>query len=113
MTIPKMRRTVAAGTMNARSLLGIPAGSRRAYATASSRTTKRSASRGCSLSPAMKPRRTLLALSVVLLRRPDQVAAIREDPELIRPAMEELLRYLTNTQGPMARLTVEPREMRG
>jgi cytochrome P450 len=41
-----------------------------------------------------------LGLSVfTLLRRPDTLAELRQHPDLVRPAVEELLRFLTVIQG--------------
>jgi cytochrome P450 len=41
-----------------------------------------------------------LGLSVfTLLRRPDTLAELRRNPDLVRPAVEELLRFLTVIQG--------------
>ncbi|HWU10852.1 MAG TPA: cytochrome P450, partial [Streptomyces sp.] len=55
-----------------------------------------------------------LALSVLtLLRHPDQLATLCERPELYPSAVEELLRLLTITQGPMPRLATEPIEVGG
>lgn len=55
----------------------------------------------------------MLALGTfALLQHPDQLAALREDPELIDGAIEELLRYLTITHTGM-RAAVEDVELGG
>ncbi|HEX2316545.1 MAG TPA: cytochrome P450 [Thermomonospora sp.] len=56
----------------------------------------------------------MLALSVLtLLRHPAQLAALRADPSLIRPAVEELLRFLSVVQNGVFRVTREPVEVGG
>ncbi|MGI5164860.1 cytochrome P450 [Spirillospora sp. CA-253888] len=51
--------------------------------------------------------------TLVLLRRPDQLAALRAEPGLIRSAVEELLRHLTIVQLGTARVAREPVEVGG
>jgi cytochrome P450 len=51
--------------------------------------------------------------TLALLRSPGQLAALREDPGLIRPAVEELLRYLTIVHGGLGRVAVEDVEIGG
>ncbi|WP_413230271.1 cytochrome P450 [Kitasatospora herbaricolor] len=56
----------------------------------------------------------MTALSTVaLLRRPEQTARLRADPELLRGAVEELLRYLTIVQSGLPRVAVEDVELGG
>lgn len=56
----------------------------------------------------------MIALSVlVLLRNPDQLEALRRDPELVRPAVDELLRYLSITQFAMVRAATADLEIGG
>jgi cytochrome P450 len=51
---------------------------------------------------------------LVLLDHPDQLARLREDPGLIPPAVEELMRYVKNTSGAaLARVTTEDVEVGG
>uniref|UniRef100_UPI003CC9224D Cytochrome P450 n=1 Tax=Streptomyces aculeolatus TaxID=270689 RepID=UPI003CC9224D len=51
----------------------------------------------------------MLGLSAfALLENPDQLAALRADPDLIDNAVEELLRYLTIIQLGVSRVTTEP-----
>lgn len=48
-----------------------------------------------------------------LLSHPDQLAALRADPELIGPAVEELLRYLSVVQAGISRAALEDVEIDG
>lgn len=50
---------------------------------------------------------------IALLERPDQLAALRDDPSLARSAIEELLRFDTPVPVPSARLALEDLELRG
>ncbi|TDD79666.1 cytochrome P450 [Actinomadura rubrisoli] len=51
----------------------------------------------------------LLAFGTLsLLRHPAQLAALRADPALVRPAVEELLRHLTITHLGLPRVALEP-----
>jgi cytochrome P450 len=48
----------------------------------------------------------MLALgTLALLRHPDQLAAVRDDPAAVAPAIEELLRYLSIVQTSIPRIT--------
>ncbi|MFI6291204.1 cytochrome P450 [Nonomuraea sp. NPDC050790] len=56
----------------------------------------------------------MLALgTLALLRHPDQLAAVRDDPALIEPAIEELLRWLTVVQMLPPRTTTTEVEIAG
>ncbi|WP_067135034.1 cytochrome P450 [Microtetraspora malaysiensis] len=56
----------------------------------------------------------MLALgALALLRHPDQLAMIREDPALIEPAVEELLRWLSIVQSLPPRTTTTDVEIAG
>ncbi|MER7506574.1 cytochrome P450 [Nonomuraea pusilla] len=56
----------------------------------------------------------MLALgTLALLRHPDQLAMIREDPALIEPAVEELLRWLSVVQSLPPRTTTTDVEIAG
>src|SRR5690349_8857170 len=48
----------------------------------------------------------MLGLGVLaLLRHPDQLAAVRDDPDAVGPAIEELLRWLSIVQNAIPRIT--------
>jgi cytochrome P450 len=51
--------------------------------------------------------------TLALLRHPDQLAAIREDPDLAGPAVEELLRWLSVVQTSIPRITTADVEIAG
>jgi cytochrome P450 len=51
--------------------------------------------------------------TIALLQRPDQLAAVRDNPDAIGPAMEELLRYLSVVQNAIARVTTTDVEIDG
>jgi cytochrome P450 len=51
--------------------------------------------------------------TLALLRHPDQLAMVREDPALIEPAVEELLRWLSVVQSPLPRTTTADVEIAG
>jgi cytochrome P450 len=56
----------------------------------------------------------MLALgTLTLLAHPDQLTALREHPELIAPAVEELLRYLTIVQFGLVRVATADVELGG
>ena len=43
--------------------------------------------------------------TIALLQNPDQLAAVRDDPDAVGPAIEELLRYLSVVQHAIPRIT--------
>jgi cytochrome P450 len=56
----------------------------------------------------------MLALgTLALLRHPDQLAAVRDDPAAVAPAVEELLRYLSIVQTSIPRITTTEVEIAG
>ncbi len=56
----------------------------------------------------------MLGLGVLaLLRHPDQLAAVRDDPAAVGPAVEELLRWLSIVQNAIPRITTTDVEIAG
>ncbi|ART72605.1 cytochrome P450 [Mycobacterium dioxanotrophicus] len=56
----------------------------------------------------------MLGLGVLaLLRHPDQLAAVRDDPAAVGPAVEELLRWLSIVQNAIPRITTTAVEIAG
>lgn len=51
--------------------------------------------------------------TLALLQHPDQLAAVRDDPDAVGPAVEELLRYLSIVQSGIPRLTTTDVEVAG
>ncbi len=51
--------------------------------------------------------------TLALLRHPDQLAAVRDDPDAIGPAVEELLRWLSIVQTSIPRFTTTAVEVAG
>ncbi len=51
--------------------------------------------------------------TLALLRHPDQLAAVREDPEAVGPAIEELLRWLSIVQTAIPRIATADVEVAG
>lgn len=43
--------------------------------------------------------------TIALLQHPEQLAAVRDDPDAVGPAIEELMRYLSVVQNAIARVT--------
>lgn len=56
----------------------------------------------------------MLGLGVLaLLRHPDQLAAVRDDPDAVGPAIEELLRWLSIVQTAIPRIAIADVEVAG
>ncbi len=51
--------------------------------------------------------------TLALLRHPDQLAAVRDDPDAVGPAVEELLRWLSIVQTSIPRITTAEVEVAG
>jgi cytochrome P450 len=51
--------------------------------------------------------------TLALLRHPDQLAAVRDDPDAIGPAVEELLRWLSIVHSAIPRITTTDAEISG
>ena len=51
--------------------------------------------------------------TIALLQHPDQLAAVRDDPDAVGPAIEELLRYLSVVQNAIPRITTSDVEVGG
>ncbi len=51
--------------------------------------------------------------TLALLRHPDQLAAVRDDPDAVAPAVEELLRWLSIVQTSIPRITTADVEIAG
>ncbi|MET7402822.1 cytochrome P450 [Dactylosporangium sp. NPDC005572] len=51
--------------------------------------------------------------TLLLLRHPDQLAVVRDDPTITEQAVEELLRYITVTQTGLVRTATEDLELGG
>ncbi|MBB6170000.1 cytochrome P450 [Nocardiopsis mwathae] len=51
--------------------------------------------------------------ALLLLRHPDQLAAVRDDPDAVAPAVEEMLRYLSVVHAPMPRYATQDMEFGG
>jgi cytochrome P450 len=51
--------------------------------------------------------------TIALLQRPEQSVAVRDDPDAIGPAIEELLRYLSVVQNAIPRITTTDVEIDG
>jgi cytochrome P450 len=51
--------------------------------------------------------------TIALLQRHEQLAAVRDDPEVVGPAIEELLRYLSVVQNAIPRITTTDVEIDG
>jgi cytochrome P450 len=51
--------------------------------------------------------------TLALLRHPDQLAAVRDDPDAVGPAVEELLRWLSIVQSAIPRITTTDVEIAG
>lgn len=51
--------------------------------------------------------------TLALLRHPEQLAMVRDDPAMVEPALEELLRWLTIVHAGIPRTTTVPVELSG
>ncbi|GGO90708.1 cytochrome P450 [Wenjunlia tyrosinilytica] len=51
--------------------------------------------------------------AVMLMTHPDQLALVREDPALLNPAIEEIIRLVTPGDGTFIRITLEDVELGG
>src|SRR6185369_17115265 len=51
--------------------------------------------------------------TLALLRHPDQLTAVRDDPDAVAPAVEELLRWLSIVQTAIPRITTTDVEIAG
>lgn len=51
--------------------------------------------------------------TLALLRHPDQLAAVRDDPDAVAPAVEELMRWLSIVHTSIPRITTEAVEIAG
>jgi cytochrome P450 len=51
--------------------------------------------------------------TLALLQRPEQAALVRDDPEMVRPAVEELMRFLSIVHSGVPRLVMADTEIRG
>ncbi len=51
--------------------------------------------------------------TLALLRHPDQLAAVRDDPDAVAPAVEELLRWLSIVHSAIPRITTTEVEVAG
>ncbi len=51
--------------------------------------------------------------TIALLQHPEQLAAVRDDPDALGPAIEELLRYLSVVQNAIPRITTSEVEVGG
>jgi cytochrome P450 len=51
--------------------------------------------------------------ALALLQHPDQLAAVRDDPDAVGPAVEELLRWLSIVQTAIPRITTTAVEVAG
>ncbi len=51
--------------------------------------------------------------TLALLARPEQAALVRDDPEMARPAVEELMRFLSIVHSGVPRLAMSDTEIRG
>src|SRR6202022_473983 len=51
--------------------------------------------------------------TLALMRHPDQLAAVRDDPDAVGPAVEELLRWLSIVHSGIPRITTTDVEVAG